>query len=253
MADGSSGLSLSEMGISTVKKTANAVKKQATPFAQGIKQQITGQSPPPQIPANQNPSSQPPQEGITAGVFDLFKQVGKQVTGAGNQTSGQSTIQQSSQTAPKPAQQSGAQIPAGTQDRKVPEMSGTFDLSQLSNNQNIFEAGKSTQFPGTNNSQHKEPIPFTTQQAAKKEEPDKKQKIEDLRKKLHDAYFEEFTQKTEGKDKKEENVQERLEREEQEKQQKVMLEQEEEQKKAPIVPLSIKGRQGAHEGLKQKG
>lgn len=73
MSDGASGLSLSEMGISTVKKTANAVKKVVDPFAKQAASQITGQQSTTPTPGHQ--TAQPPSEIAPkqAGGFDLGK------------------------------------------------------------------------------------------------------------------------------------------------------------------------------------
>ncbi len=249
MPDGSSGLSLSEMGISSVKKTAQAVKKQATPFVQGVKQQLTGQGPKQQVPSAYSvPSSQPPSEGIASTVFDLFNPAKKQ--GSSSTNNNQNPPQQNPQVAipPKAAPPPSEQINQ--------QNSGTFDLSganqQQQNEQTLFEKGNSNQSVLNNPPKN---MPFTTivNKTAEERDMEKQRQIEGLRKKLHDAYFEQFEKRSEGDEQKEETVQERLEREEQEKKQKLMIEQEEERKKAPVVPLSVKGRQGAHEGLKQKG
>jgi hypothetical protein len=246
MADGSSGLSLSEMGISTVKKTAQAVKKQATPFIQGVKQQLTGQTPKPQVPTMNQPSSQPPSEGIKSAVFDLFNPQKKQVSDSGNSNQNSQQQQQTQQNIVVP---NAAQPP----DEKGPAMSGTFDLSNKTaqNEQSVFETGNTS----SNAPLNAKNLPFTSdiKKTAEQQDLEKQTQVEALRKKLHDAYYEEFEKKAEGKEQKEETAQEKLEREENEKQQKLMVEQEEEQKKAPIIPISIQGRQGAHEGLKQKG
>lgn len=251
MADGSSGLSLSEMGISTVKKTAQAVKKQATPFIQGAKQQLTGQTPKPQVPSAYGQSnSQPPDEG---GIFDIFNPK-KQTTNSGNNNQSspqQQQVQQNPQGAipPKAAPPPSEQISQ--------QMSGSFDLSGLQNQdyQTLFEKGSSSNTQQPQSSADPKNMPFTSdiKKTAEERELEKQQLMESLRKKLHDAYFEEFEEKSEGKKGEEETVQEKLEREDQEEKQKQMVEQEEEQKKAPILPAGVQGRQGAHEGLKNKG
>ncbi len=69
MADGSSGLSLSEIGISSVKKTAQVIKKFGSPAAQQIKHQLGGANVPYQ---NSQSSNTPvPNEAISnIGNFD---------------------------------------------------------------------------------------------------------------------------------------------------------------------------------------
>src|SRR5579864_933680 len=89
MPDGSSGLSLSEMGISTVKKTSSVVKNVTGTVGQQVKQQIGGSFVPGKSP--QTPSSKPPNERpigkIGGGSFDIAaiaKSAKQQVSGSSN-------------------------------------------------------------------------------------------------------------------------------------------------------------------------
>lgn len=278
MPGGLSGLSLSEMGISTVKKSANAIKKAGTGVVQQVAQQVTGQTP------NQIPTSKPEpvfETDDSGNPLGFFKTAVKQVAGSSTnplQQQQQSPLKPDPQyftddsgnpmdllggavkqvqgmgntnkPKPAPAQQQGTFVMPKASDSKSPseissQQAGGLDLSKAFE-QNIYENSSIA------NSQPQGENGGLTQEFAQQKVQDE-QKIEALRKQLHQMYYDELVKKSEGKDqKKEETVQEKLEREEQEKKEKEAKEQEEKKKKEE-VPMAVKGRQGAHEGLKKQG
>lgn len=207
MPDGSSGLSLSEIGVSSVKKTAQVIKKYGGTAVGQVKQQIGGTFVPGQ--SGQLPSAGMPNESNSANR-------------------------------------------------------GGLDLGSFFN-----EKGNSTQ--NTNSSQGQQIIdPSFSTQIQEQKAKDQKQ-MEILRKRLHDAYFEEFIRKAEGKDKTKE--------EEERKKQELKLQEEEEKKRKEEqemqpVELSqstqkgmpgqkkksgfslmklLKPKMGSHEGTSNKG
>src|SRR5579859_6760429 len=185
MADGSSGLSLSEMGISAVKKTAGVVKKVASPVGQQVKQQIIGGTFFPGQ-AQQLPSSQPPSE-----------------------------------TSPKQA--------------------GGFDINSILGEKNPF---------GTPNQKQTNPQmqnPQLTTQIEQQKAQDQ-QKVEALRKKLHELYFEEFNKKAEGRDKASQEQEQKRMKLEQEKD-----EEKKQQKEQLMAPIQMsEGQQKGMPGQKKK-
>lgn len=281
MADGMSGLSLSEMGISTVKKSAKVVQKAANPFAQAVKQQVTGSTP--QGQANnpseegamsqkpQQASAQPPSEGT---VFDFFAQTKQQVSGGGNTKPTASASQQIfGQTKPQQKTQQGGTIftPSQTPTKAPDEsgsMDGNFDLNSMLNEKNPF--GPQVKAPVQ---QTQRPQISEAEKAQKQTE--EKQQLETLRKQLFDAYKQEFIEESEGKKgKKEETVQEKLQREEQEEEDKAAKKQQEEDKMIVRTPTAsssnmpgipgvrkaksaimnlLKPKQGSKEGRSSKG
>jgi len=207
MPDGSSGLSLSEMGIA-VKKTGQTVQKTVGSVGQQVKQQIAGSWVPQAPPMPNHPAAKPPNETsskIAGGSFDiaaLAKGAKSQVTG--NPVQGGTLFQQ-------PFSSPAAQPP----NEFVPKQAGGFDSSSMFGETNPLGSMKpKQQYP------QQQQDPQLTAQLEKQKHEDQ-QKVEALRKKLHDMYFEEFTRKSEGKDK---------EKEEQGKK-KMALEEEEEKKK----------------------
>jgi len=241
MGDGASGLSLSEMGIA-VKKAGKAVQKAGGGVIQQVKQQATGQTP------NQTPTTTPEptfETDDSGNPLNMFQAAGKQVIGGGNKPQSSRPAQQGSFVMPKSSGNTqNPQVPS----EASPKQSGGFDLASMLGGDMGAEGGFGTPKQSSPNSQNEK----IQQEFAQRREEDQVQ-IERLRKQLHQMYYEEFAKKAEGKDqKKEETVQEKLEREKQEEEQKKMKELEEKKKKED-VPLSVKGRQGAHEGLKIQG
>lgn len=280
MGDGMSGLSLSEMGIA-VKKAGKVVQKAGTGVVQQVVQQTTGQTPN-QIPSSkpepvfetddsgnplsffktaakqvapsnqQNPQQQQSQkQDLTYATDDkgdpisLFQGAATQITGSGN--SQKQPAQQGTFVMPKPfGDAQGKSTSSVPPSETSPKQAGGFDLASL-----LGEQGSLEKTLGGN--QGVSQPNMALEQDLAKQQAENQQKIEKLRKQLHQIYYEEFVKKSEGKDqKKEESVQEKLEREEQEKKQKEMKELEEKKKKEQ-VPMGVKGRQGAHEGLKKQG
>jgi hypothetical protein len=269
MGDGMSGLSLSEMGIA-VKKAGKQIQKAGSGVVQQAKQQVTGQAPN-QTPvakpepifetddsgnplsffkaaakqvagaSQQNQQQQQPQKqdlvfntDDTGDPVGLFQGAAKQVTGSGN--SQQKPSQQGTFVMPKPP----SAVPPS---EMAPKQGGGFDIASLFGEQQQVSAPAQATL-GQDAALH--------QQFAQ-EDAEKEQRIEKLRKQLHQIYYDEFAKKAEGKDgKKEETIQEKLDREKQEEEEKKMKELEEKKKKEQL-PMTVKGRQGAHEGLKKQG
>lgn len=271
-----SGLSLSEMGIA-VKKAGNAVKKAGTGVVQQAAQQITGQTP------NQIPTSKPEpvfETDDSGNPLGMFQTAIKQMTGGQSSPAQQHKQQQQNQNKPEPTYYTddsgnsldllgGAakQIQGNTNKPKPAQQQqqGTFVMPKASGNQmpseNIPAQGGSFDFSkafeqdllGGQALLQVAPGKAGLEQELAKQKVEDEQKIESLRKQLHQMYYDELIRKTEGKDgKKEETVKEKLEREKQEEEQKKMKEMEEKKKKEE-VPMAVKGRQGAHEGLKKQG
>lgn len=232
MGDGF-GPSLGEMGISTVKKTANVVKKQGNLFIQGAASQITGKptQQPPQNTAANIPSSKPPGESDpTKGQFDLSsfaKSLKSQVSGGvasnGKQQSGTFVMPKTSQP------------PSET----APKQAGNFDIGNSGNTtvgtnmdtKNPFEALSNLQPQQTGPTQAEIKQQQKNEDWQKNEE-EKKQKLESLRKKLHE---EQVRKELEAGETKATEEQQKQAKEDQEQQEKERKEQEEEQKMAPIV------------------
>ncbi|HEX8965847.1 MAG TPA: hypothetical protein VF820_05445 [Patescibacteria group bacterium] len=280
MADGMSGLSLSEMGISTVKKSAKVVQQVTNPFVQGVKQQVTGSnqtggqvSPNESAAAAQKPVQQgslPPSEGT---VFDIFSQAKQQVAGSKQTTTASAGQQIFGTQKPTQKPQGGTlftpqQAPAKAPDATGAPMSGNFDLNSMFGEKNPFGAKTQPQIM----QQQAGPQISETEKAQKQAE--EKQKLESLRKQLFDAYKQEFIEKAEGKiGKKEETLQERKQKEDQEEQEKQAKQQQEEEKMQFIAPPTssskmpglgmkkaksalmnlIKPKQGSKEGRSSKG
>ncbi len=279
MADGMSGLSLSEMGISTVKKSAKVVQNAANPIVQSLNQQVTGsataggQVPPPEATAQKpvRQGSLPPNEGT---VFDIFSQAKQQVAG-NKQTTTASAGQQIFGTQ-KPAgqkPQGGTLFTPQQSPTKAPNeigspMSGNFDLNSMFGEKNPF--GEKAQAPVI----QQPAAPQISEQEKAQKQAEEKQKLEGLRKQLFDAYKQEFIEKSEGKKgQNEETVEERKKREEQEEQEQQAKKQQEEEKmqfiqtptssskmpglgmkkaKSAIMNL-LKPKQGSKEGRGSKG
>lgn len=198
MPDGSSGLSLSEIGISAVKKTVKVVQKVSGPVAKQVKHQVGGTF----IPS-QTQNSQPPSEVIAAmGGNDIGAMFGEK------------------NMSTNPAKQVTGQM-------------------QNTQNSTVFDQ------------QHQSD----------------QQQIANLRRKLHDMYFEDFKNKAEGTGGQQQEKQKRQEMQQQEEEEK------KNQKEQSMESISmtqspkkgfgkkvksslmnmIKPKQGSHEGKSSKG
>ncbi|MDE2025419.1 MAG: hypothetical protein KGJ07_02920 [Patescibacteria group bacterium] len=281
MPDGMTGLSLSEMGVA-VKKAGNAVKKAGAGALQQAAQQVTGQ------PPNQIPTTTPGsvfETDDSGSPLGFFQTTVKQVAGGQSSPTQQQQQQQQNQNKPEPtyytddggnpvdllggtvkqiqavgdtqkkqpaqqAQQQGTFVMpkvSGTTypDETAQQQSGSFDLSSQRFEQHFLDGQGFNQQASQHN--------MVLEQELAKQKAEDQQKIEQLRKQLHQMYYQELVRKAEGKDqKKEETVQEKLDREKQEEEEKKAKEREEKKKKEE-VPMAVKGRQGAHEGLRKQG
>lgn len=236
MPDGSSGLSLSEMGISTVKKTQKVVQQ----FAKGAAQQVTGSASSPQAGSSQVPQSGefiPPQPaGAKLPAAEMPDESAPSASGQVHDLFSASATTQN--------QQSATFTPPASQppNETGPAKSGSFDLGSIFGEKNPFSSSKQSSVAKP---QAQTPPPDFSLQNAE----DQKQ-IEALRQKLFNEYKEEFLKKAEGKnDKKEETVQEKLEREEKEEEQK---RQQEEQKEAQMAPVDTGASSSKMPGLFKK-
>jgi len=234
MADGSSGLSLSEMGISTVKKSAKVVQKTANPFLQGAKQQLSGTSQQ-QTSPTQKPhmgSTPPPAEGT---VFDIFSQVKQQVTG-GQQT----------QKVPSGNQQGGTLFTPSQTNTPGNKPFPSADFGNPFGEKNPFgQAMQQKPMPQSH-------MPKISEEELARTRAEEKQKIDTLRQKLFDEYKQEFLEKAEGKKQQgEETLEQRQKREEQEEAEKERKKQEEEQKMAFIAPPTSSSKMPGLGGVKK--
>lgn len=183
MPDGTSGLSLSEMGISAVKKTAQVVKKHAGVAGGQVKQQLGGTFVPPQKPQQSVGQSNSPLSKIGGGSFDIAsfgKSANQQLSGSGNAGSGTFFPGKMPPAANPPSE-------------SAPNQGGAFDLGSVFGEKNPF--GQAT--PKANSTQQVIDPQISAQFEEQKEKD--RQQMESLRKKLHDIYFEEFIRKSEGK------------------------------------------------------
>lgn len=201
MGDGSSGLSLSEIGISAVKKTAQVVKKAVTPIGQQVKAQVGGTFIPGQSP-----------QGIS--------------------------------------------MPS---DMSAP---GSLDISSMLGETDPFGNSKPTTTTTPSAQDPQLAAQFQKQSA------EDKQKIESLRNKLHQMYYEDFIKKAEGQDNKSQEEQKKKQEEAEQEEQKRQEEQaalsdtlqmtqgpqkgNARQTKSNLMNL-IKPKQGSHEGKSAKG
>lgn len=271
MSDGGgmSGIDLSELGLAT-KKAGQQVARVANPFLQGVTSQLTGKTTPPA--SSQEATRKPktpsgataPSETPTSGTFDiasLAKSLKQQITGVNTQQPlGQGQSQPKSGT---------FQMPHTATTSKPPSeaVQDPFKMGDVFAQKDSFAPIKTDVASSGIAAKQQQ-----NEEVRVKNEQEANQKIESLRKKLHDIQTEKILKAGETKEDQTDNEKKKKEEQEKEEQKK---KEEQEDKMQPvemtgkkkkgsgfqklktsmsnILNSMLKRRKGSHEGAGGKG